>query len=372
VTGVQMPSGSPAARDARRRYLDWLRGVAVLIMIGAHTFDSWTRVADRTRWEYAWAMILAGFGAPVFLFLAGMALVLAAGSRLRRGLPAADVAATARRRAWQIFGLAFLFRLQSWAISRGPASTLLKVDVLNVMGLAMLAAAIAWGLGRGARSRAVALAGMAVAVAMSTPLVRATPWLSSLPEPVEWYFRSIPGRTTFTLFPWAGFLLGGAAIGVWLDAARTVDAERRTNIALAATGAAIAIGGYGASFLPPIYHDSSFWTSSPTFFFLRLGILIAAIPIAYAWNAVWKGRSPLQEFGLASFFVYWIHVEMVYGVASVAIHRRLTLEQVTLAAVAFTIFLFALVKVKDRVVRAYRGWQGPSRRARLYAAPGGP
>jgi len=329
-------------------------------MIQAHTFDSWTQVADRGRWPYGWAMILGGFGAPVFLFLAGIALALAGGSRMRKGLSAQEVGARARRRAWEIFGLAFVFRLQSWLISGGPVRSLLKVDILNVMGLAMLMAAVVWGLGRSARWRSAALAGGAIAIAMATPIVRVTPWLSWLPEPIEWYFRSPSGRTTFTLFPWAGFLLGGAAIGVWLDGARTAGAERRFNIVLAALGVVIALGGYAASFLPPIYADTHFWTSSPTFFFLRLGVLTLAVPIAYAWNAAWTGRSPIQEFGIASFFVYWIHVEMVYGSPSAGIHHALTLGQVAVACVAFGAFLFALVKLKDRGVEWYR---------RSYGAP---
>jgi uncharacterized membrane protein len=31
----------------RRGYLDWLRGLAVLIMIETHVLDSWTRFPDR-------------------------------------------------------------------------------------------------------------------------------------------------------------------------------------------------------------------------------------------------------------------------------------------------------------------------------------
>ena len=132
---------------SRRAYLDWLRGVAVLIMIEAHTLDSWTRVADRARGAYKWAIVVGGFGAPIFLFLAGVALALAAGSRLRKGLSDAEVAALARRRGWQIFGLAFLFRLQSAVLGGGGLQSLLKVDILNVMGLSMLVAAGLWGLG---------------------------------------------------------------------------------------------------------------------------------------------------------------------------------------------------------------------------------
>jgi uncharacterized membrane protein len=335
----------------RRGYLDWLRGVSVLIMIEAHTLDAWTRLDARHNSTYGWAMIVGGFAAPAFLFLAGIALALAAGSRLRRGKTSQEVAALARRRALQIFGLAFLFRLQSWAISGGdPAQALLKVDILNIMGLSMLAAALLWSAGKGRWDRAAWMLAATVAVAMFTPIVRATPMLSPLPDPVEWYVRPIPGRGTFTLFPWSGFLLAGATIGVWLDAARTPAAERRLNLALAAIGLALTAGGYAASFLPAIYPESSFWTTSPTFFFLRLGVLILSLPVAYAWNALWTGRSALQEFGQASLFVYWIHVELAYGVLSSPLHKTLTLGQAFTAYAIFTVALFGAAKLKDHVV----------------------
>ena len=61
-------------KPGRRGYLDWLRGIAVLIMIGSHTIDSWTIVADRGRPAYRYALMIGGLGAPVFLFLAGPVL----------------------------------------------------------------------------------------------------------------------------------------------------------------------------------------------------------------------------------------------------------------------------------------------------------
>ena len=335
----------------RRGYIDWLRGLSVLIMIEAHTLDSWTRLADRPNAVYGWAMILAGFAAPAFLFLAGVALALAGGSRLRRGGTAKEASALAIRRSLQIFALAFLFRLQSWVISGGdPGQALLKVDILNVMGLAMLAAALLWSLGRERWDRAAWLIAGTSIIVMLTPIVRATPLLALLPDPIEWYIRPIPGRGTFTLFPWAGFLLAGAAVGLWLDAARTPSDERRVNVSLAAAGTTLAVAGYAASFLPPIYAETNFWTTSPTFFALRLGILLAALPLAYAWNALWSGRSVLQEFGCASLFVYWIHVELVYGVLSGPLHKRLTLNQAFIAYALFSVAMFGVAKMKDRVV----------------------
>jgi uncharacterized membrane protein len=348
----------PSSGSTRRGYLDWLRGISVLIMIEAHTLDSWTRFDARHNTFYGWAMIVAGFAAPAFMFLAGIALALASGSRLRRGRSPAETAALARRRSLQIFGLAFLFRLQSWLISGGdPVQTLLKVDILNIIGLSMLAGAVLWSAGRTRWQRAALLVAGTVVVAMITPVVRSSSLLSVLPDPIEWYFRPIPGRGTFTMFPWSGFLLAGGALGVMLDEARTPAAERRLTLTFMWAGAALAALSYAASFLPSIYADSSFWTTSPAFFFLRVGVLMLSLPVAYAWNAAWTGRSVLQEFGRASLFVYWIHVELAYGVLSGPIHKRLTLGQAFVAYALFTIALFAAAKMKDQMVD---WWKDPS------------
>ena len=95
----------------------------------------------------------------------------------------------------------------------------------------------------------------------------------------------------------------------------------------------------------------TFWTSSPTFFFVRLGIITAVVPLAYGWSQTRLGRarwSPIRVMGVSSLFVYWIHVEMVYGVLSTPLHRALTFEQALTAMAVFTAFLYGLVQLKDR------------------------
>ena len=346
-------SGAPFQASDRKAYLDWLRGVGVLVMIQGHVIDSWTSTADRNRDAYHWITFVGGIGgAPVFLFLAGVAVVLGAEARIRRGRADAEAAALARRRGWQIFGLAFLFRLQSWIISGGPARTLLKVDILNVMGLSMVVAALFLGAGD-RRLRAVLYAVAALGIAMTTPIVRAWEGLAVLPDPVEAYLRPAGSAATFTLFPWAGFLLAGGAVAVWLDT-REPDRERRVIVWVTAAGGALALGGYAASFLPAIYSQTNFWTSSPTFFFVRVGILMMLVGAAYAWHmrrrdpsaGLLRG-SPLRELGCASLFVYWIHVEMVYGVLSAPLHRRLPLEWAYVAFLLFSLLMFALVRLKS-------------------------
>jgi uncharacterized membrane protein len=347
----------------RRGYLDWLRGIAVLIMIEAHTIDSWTRAEDRQHGPFGYAIIIGGIGAPIFLFLAGIAIPLMASARMRKGASAGEAAAAVRRRGWEIFGLAFLFRLQSIVLSGGALESLLKVDILNIMGLAFVGAAALWGAARRPVSQMALLAGTTVALAMLTPIVRAAPWIAWLPDPLEWYLRPSPGRTTFTIFPWAGFLFAGAILGVVLDrfAGRGASGDKRFVLALAVIGPAIALAAYGASYLPPLYENANFWTSSPTFFFVRLGILIVLVPIAYVLSRTLPRLSaPLEYFGRASLFIYWIHVEMVYGVMSIALHKRLTFRQAVVAFLIFSAFLFGVAKAKDYLVGRWKGRLTPA------------
>jgi len=269
---------------------------------------------------------------------------MAAESRSRR-LGDAEAARSVETRGWQVFGLAFLFRIQSQLLGWGPFVNLLKVDILNVMGPAMVAAAWLWRLARTRTARVYTFAIAAAACTFVTPLLRDAAWLDPVPDPLEWYIRPVPGRTTFTLFPWAGFLMAGALAGELLDGARTREHERWLHASLALAALVGIAGGYAASFLPSIYSNAQFWTSSPTFFFIRLGIVIAAIPVAWLIGLTWE---PLVMMGRSSLFVYWIHVEMAYGGISIFLKRRLPLEWSLVGTAALCVLLYVLVRWKNR------------------------
>jgi uncharacterized membrane protein len=326
-------------------------------MIQAHLFDSWTRVDARGSWQFAWAMIVAGFGAPMFLFLAGTSVALSAGSKFRRSGDARAAARAVMHRGGWIFFLAFVFRVQAWILGWGPPRTLLKVDILNIMGPSIVAVAALWGALRSTRARAIASGAVALAVAYLTPIVRSTPILDALPNPVEAYLRPIPGLSNFFLFSSAGFVFAGAVAGVLLDDARAPGEEARASRWLFAGGAALGIGAYSASFLPTPYAHSEFWGSSPAYFLLRCGVLFALIPAAYVWQqrVLKSSWSPIQQLGRTSFFIYWIHVEMVYGLISLPIHKSLTHPQAWAAFAVFTVFMLACSMAKEWFVTRRRG-----------------
>ncbi len=339
-----MTAQTPAAgARPRRGYIDWLRGLAVVIMIEAHTIDSWTAQAWRTIDAYWYGQLIAGMSAPLFLFLAGVSVSMASGSRVRRGTSISEAASIMTRRGGWIFLLALLFRIQSFIVRPGSSLYgILMVDILNVMGPAIAGAAVVWGLARRRLPQIVSLAAIACAISLLTPLVRTADWLAPLPDVIEAYLRPQAGRTTFSFFPWTGFVFAGAALGVLLDATREHQAERRLQWWFAGIGLAIAGIAFAASYLPSPYRESYFWTSSPSFFFLRIGLIVASFAVAYAWEHRPAGArfSPLQQFGRTSLFVYWIHVELVYGFISTPLHRHLSLIQWAIAYAVFTWLMF--------------------------------
>jgi uncharacterized membrane protein len=316
-------------------------------MVGAHVTDAWTRVDDRSRDLYGLTVFVAGLAAPLFLFLAGLTLTMAASARAET-MGHAAAASVARWRALQIFALAFLFRLQAQLLGWGPLMNLFKVDILNIMGLAMLAAALIWSGSADRTTRITVFALATAAVAMSTPIVRDSTWLAALPDPIEAYVRPLAGRTNFAWFPWAGYLLGGAIAGELIVAASPAEKERRLQWAFLAAGVAGMAAGYALSFRPSIYADANFWTSSPTFFFIRLGFNTLLLPVAW-WMV--RSHGVIATLGRSSLFVYWIHVEMAYGMISLPLRRALPLELSLLGTVLLCGLLYWIVRVKDRLMR---------------------
>jgi uncharacterized membrane protein len=355
----------------RRAYVDWARGIAVLLMIEAHTVDAWTLLTVRRTVAFRDATVLGGFAAPLFLWLAGLAVVLAATRAAERTGSRRAAADMICRRGLEIFILGFLFRLQGFVITPGSHPvTLFRVDILNIMGPAIAVSGIVWGAARSTTARVAWYAAIAAAFAMATPIVRASHAVDMLPLWLQWYMRPFGELTIFTLFPWAGFVFAGGAVGALIAVARKERAERGLHAILGAIGVALVILGFYAAGRRSIYSASSFWTSSPTWFAIRLGILMASLTAIYACEAAvaaWRGRAarhvphsvrppidPLARLGRSSLFIYWIHVELVYGYASWMWRHRLPLWGTAIAYVLFSVVMYCAIGWRDQVVGRWR------------------
>ena len=356
--------GRPVA--GRLAYLDWLRGARR----PHHDRGAHARFLDARRRPpvaaYALAMIVGGIGAPLFLFLAGVAVALAAGSARR---------SFGRRRGRTIGPDARVGNLRARAscsgCTRGCSARarrsrgLLKVDILNVMGPSIVAAAGCGSRGRTSPARArVAGRRHGRRSRCITPFVRTTPWLDPLPDPIETYIRPGTGLLTFTLFPWAGSSPAGARSGS--------SCIRAAGAATAGDGIAAAARAAGAvarrrratrrrscrRSIP----QAHFWTSSPTFFFLRTGVLSLACALAWAWaQRPWAAppmEPPRASSASSSLFVYWIHVEMVYGLLTMPLTRRCRCPGRPWPIAASPSLMLGAVVLKTRAWSARRARRG--------------
>lgn len=330
----------------RRAYIDWLRGFAVLIMMEWHALDAWTAAEARGTEAFRIATLVGGWAAPLFLFLAGVAIPFAAASTMRKtGLDRKAAGFALQIRGWQIFALAHLFRFQSFLFDlSAPWSSIFKPDILNVLGLGLVAAAFCWGRATTPRLLVLLLVVPAAIIVLVGPWTRAWSWPTLLYPRLEAYIRPVGNLGVFTLFPWIAFVFIGTYVGHLVSAARPADAERAFHARLALAGLAIAGAGWLGSYLPAPFAPSDFWTTSFSFFLIRVGVMTFGLAAAWLWmrRPTHDHWSPLVVFGRTSLFVYWVHVALAYGVFSAPLHRALTFSWALVAFAILTVLMLGL------------------------------
>jgi len=290
-----------------------MRGFAVLLMIPSHTFHAFTRPELRGESAYILSQFVGGMAAPLFLFLAGVTFAFQMDKLDQKGAGPRERLAALTRRGAYILGLAYLFRLSN-AATQLPAidwAGLWKVDILNCMGVALIAMSAATLWPAVTRPRLFLLAGTAIACA--APLVSAWDW-RGVPIPVSEYF--VPNRVRFPLFPWSAYVAFGAAAGLVL---RRSDAERLERLMQwgALGGFAVAFSAQNFANLPySLYPRVDFWIDSPALIFIRTGLILIIAGGAWLWTErIARPRAGwVQRFGRTSLLVYWVHVVLVYGV----------------------------------------------------------
>lgn len=335
---------------SRLLYIDWLRGVAVLCMILWHAIDAWTVQTGRDTWAFTVILFAAGWAAPLFLLLAGVAVSLAAGARVSRGMSRAEASRALQTRGWQIVLLAHVFRLQSFLLNPNASwSSILKPDILNVLGLGLVAAAFCWTRAATPRAARWWLLGPVALVLLLTPLSRQWWWPTLLHVRLEAYIRPVGNFGVFSLFPATAYVFVGAFIG-WLVWEHR-GSERWLHRRLAMTAVLLIVAGGSLSTIQALEVPSAI--DSVPFFAWRTGAMILAF--AGSWALIGRRSaaswSPLVILGQTSLFVYWIHVELCYGVFTYPIHHALPLSLSFPAFLAFTLVMFGVAVLWHRRAR---------------------
>src|SRR5215469_16993827 len=216
----------------RLTYIDWMRGLACVLMFQTHCYDSWLSTEARKSTLFTWSRLGGTLPAPLFIFLAGISVALVTEKARAKGIGRNQIARHGILRGAEVFGLGILFRIQEYVLGYrwSPWTDLFRVDILNILGISMtLMGAVCWLAGSGSviRMRGKSIAGAVAAaalVALATPALWTTARPRFLPWPLESYVNGVhvfqePQPWLFPLFPWVAFAFVGLTAGFLLSTA---------------------------------------------------------------------------------------------------------------------------------------------------------
>lgn len=353
-----------------------MRGLACLFMFERHCYDSWLLPSARGTTFFHWSELIASMAAPSFLFLAGISTVLIVKKSSEDGAISRQAAARIMRRGAEILGLAFVFRIVDLGLWLPDVTQpnwwtdLLRVDVLNVIGVSLMLVGLMCRVASTQVRAAWTAAAAAAFIVISTPMMWSSWRPTWLPWPLESYFDGVhntgtPQAYLFPIFPWAGFTFAGFVAGYLLLGAWAQRNNFRLMGVVALSGLALALLGRTLDHSSvQLYSYYDFWHTSPNYFLIRTGFLLMILSLCYLrWSFGDQGlkRSPLITLGQHSLMVYWVHIEFVYGRLCILKRQGMSILGASLGLVTITVAMVLLATY-------YGKWESARRKKTLVAA----
>ncbi len=303
-------------RRHRRRLgsIDLARGVAVVLMVGAHATDAF--LGDSWKQNDLWYAIniLFGFVAPAFIFLSGLALWHAltgrSGNDEHRGRIATRYLTILLLGYWLQLPVLSLRQL----IFNQRPDELARLFDANILQLIAVAGLIALGLAMALRSpdRArIASLLLGITAILLTPSISAGTLYLGLPLAIRPYVAPSP-PATFPLLPYLAYFMVGFSLSPHLTGA--AQSLRKRTIVLLFGALLLGLGLALDPLLAPFPPYNDFWGPSIQHVFFRLGGIIVLFACSLHAMALWPyGSGLLAYLGRNSLAIYVLHLMLIYG-----------------------------------------------------------
>ncbi len=268
-----------------------------------------------------------GLTAPGFLFGAGFTFAIATQrkSHLLKGLSWPVL-----RRLWRgalLMLVGYALHLPFLSLSKtihgsSPVEwgAFLRFDVLQLIGLSLILLRLLYLVARDDRQFLALVSTGTLFTVMLAPHV----WNGVGPSAPLWISTALTGRygSPFPVFPNIAFVLSGVVASWGFLRARQDDAEHSYMRWLLGAGVLFIAVGWLFDLLPIASNDTAdYWTSAPSFFWVRLGLLL--VGMGGLWfleqGVVGTAGEPyllprwLTMLGVESLFVYIAHLVLLYG-----------------------------------------------------------
>jgi uncharacterized membrane protein len=355
-------AAAPVSTPTRARLdaVDWLRGLAVVLMIQTHLYDAWLSPAVKASDAWLWVRFWGGIPARLFLLLVGVSMAIGYERQLEKGVDRTTMVLGTMKRGLQIVVLAYLFRFQEYVLGGWGDNwrDIYRVDVLNCIGASMIAIAAIAAPRRGRPQIAASLIAALIFLGLG-PVIGPAYFPDWLPKPLTSYIGGQRPMSWFPLFPWAAWPLVGVAIGhVWVRQSRPPRRQALTFLltglaGAATTGTVILIRSIDPYIIR--YPSELVQQMGPGSFFYRLGLIGVLALLAYGITRATGSRfSLMRQFGRTSLLIYWVHVDLCYGHLSKPIHNRLGFAWATVGLVGMVALMLGVSLLKTRLAEAWR------------------
>jgi uncharacterized membrane protein len=318
---MSLSAQGPSSSRPRIHVLDFIRLVAMLLMLQGHTLDAFVNPVhldlDTFHWQ-TWVH-LRGLTAPLFLLVSGAASVLG----LRYEQDGRVSRALLRRRvlmALLVIAIGYLLVFPAsriadlWWISPEVWRGFLQVNILQLNGVTLLLLTALLAFTRTVRRYAAWSLGLGFLILLLAPIVFSVDWFRWLPEGLAAYLSFSHG-SLFPLFPASAYMFLGVGLGALLLELPEAQRVRGFRLACLAASAALMLLSLAAEHMPAGLlpaHDA--YKAGHAYTLLRLGFALLVFGllawIAERWPRLAAACAPM---GRKSLYVYVGHLVLIYG-----------------------------------------------------------
>ncbi len=344
-------------------FLDLLRAFAVLMMVQGHTIDTFLgdeyRTFDSVVYD-VWFTI-RGFTAPIFMFTSGVTFtyLLLSSSKPFKENPRVSKGV---RRFVILVLIGYLLRFPTHLVFDFREVTHLQwitfftVDALHLIGFGLLfILALAYLTERFKLNYYLTFLFGALFFFFFFLVSDKINWANYLPIPFAAYLYHGTG-SYFPFFPWAGYVLSGAILGIYLARNPLVFNSKNFSLNLLMFSALFLVICFAIHMLEDyLYGSKTFWTDNLALLFYRTGIILL-LNSAMSYIALKLKLIPdlIKQVGKNTLLVYVVHVIILYGSIWIPgfgmfYAKTLNIPLSILAAIVLIVTMFGMVSLFERL-----------------------
>ncbi len=334
----------------RIKYIDILRGWAVLLMVFWHLDEALISNSIRETTLFDISQFIGGIVAPLFLFSSGASHAILILKKRESFIKITPVLGKRIIRILQILAVAYLLHLPEgdfWniIISRSGEAykSFINMDVLQLIAVSLLLLQFLFLLIKNNRVYLYVTISAGLAVLISTPFIWQINFSDFLPIELAAIFNNATG-SLFPLFPWLAYVFMGSAILQLL--LENPDRQPKLLIWFFSAGVFMVLAGLIPELLKietSPYYD--FWRTSPNIFFIKFGIVLILLFVFSELSKRFNYQMKIfSVFGQESLFIYVAHLLMIYGTGFYTLQTNMgrSLNWLELFAVYFLMIVLLL------------------------------